>query len=60
MATYTITTPVNIDTLAAKTGSDTYNINWGYLTIDQDSRYGTNQNTSASIGNITLSLHYEV
>lgn len=55
MATYTITTPINIDTLVAKTGADTYNINWGYLTIDQDSRYGTNQNTSASIGSITLS-----
>jgi len=55
MATFTITTPVNIDTLASKVGSDTYNINGGYLTVDQDTRYGTNQNTSASMGNITLS-----
>lgn len=55
MATFTITTPVNIDSLASKAGSDTYNINGGYLTVDQDTRYGTNQNTSASMGNITLS-----
>lgn len=55
MATFAITTPVNIDTLAAKAGSDTYNINGGYLTVDQDTRYGTNQNTSAGMGNITLS-----
>jgi len=55
MATYTITTPVNIDTLATKVGSDTYNINGGYLTVDQDTRYGKNQNTSAAMGNLTLS-----
>jgi len=55
MATFTITTPVNIDSLASKAGSDTYNINGGYLTVDQDTRYGTNQNTSAPMGNITLS-----
>jgi hypothetical protein len=55
MTTYAITTAVNIDTLAAKGGSDTYNINGGYLTVDQDSRYGTNNNTSAGMGNITLS-----
>lgn len=55
MTTYTVTTAVNIDTLAAKAGSDTYNINGGYLTVDQDSRYGTNNNTSAGMGNITLS-----
>ncbi len=55
MTTFTITTPVNIDTLASKAGSDTYNINGGYLTVDQDTRYGTNSNTSAGMGNITLS-----
>lgn len=55
MATFTITTAVNIDTLASKAGSDTYNINGGYLTVDQHSRYGVNQNTSAAMGNITLS-----
>lgn len=55
MATFTITTSVNIDTLAAKTGGDIYNINGGTLTIDQDSRYGTNQNTSATLGAVTLS-----
>ena len=55
MATFAITTAVNIDSLANKVGSDTYNINGGYLTVDQDTRYGTNQNTSAGMGNITLS-----
>lgn len=55
MATFTITTAVNIDSLAAKAGADIYNINGGYLTVDQHSRYGTNQNTSAALGNITLS-----
>jgi hypothetical protein len=55
MTTYTITTPVNIDSLAGKTGNDTFNINGGVLTVDQHSRYGVNQNTSATMGNITLS-----
>lgn len=55
MATFTITTPVNIDSLTSKGGGDTYNINGGYLTIDQDSRYGLNQTTSASIGIMALS-----
>ena len=55
MATFTITTAVNIDTLASKAGSDTYTINGGYLTVDQHTRYGTNQNTSAAMGNLTLS-----
>jgi len=55
LATYAITTAVNIDSLAAKAGSDTYNINGGYLTVDQDTRYGANQNTSAAMGNLTLS-----
>lgn len=55
MTTYTITAAVNIDSLTSKVGSDTYNINGGYLTVDQHTRYGTNQNTSAAMGNITLS-----
>lgn len=55
MATYTITSSINIDALTGKQGSDTYNINGGYLTVDQDSRYGPNQSISASLGNITLS-----
>lgn len=55
MATFTITTAVNIDSLSGKAGSDTYTINGGYLTIDQHTRYGTNQNTSAAMGNLTLS-----
>ena len=55
MATFTITTAQNIDELTSKAGGDTYNINGGYLTVDQDSRVGLNQNTSASWGNMTLS-----
>ncbi|MGZ8924258.1 MAG: hypothetical protein ACXW2E_00110 [Nitrososphaeraceae archaeon] len=55
MATFNITTAQNIDELASKGGGDTYNINGGTLTIDQDSRYGTNAATGASLGNITIS-----
>lgn len=55
MATFTITTTQNIDALASKVGGDIYNINGGTLIIDQDSRYGVNQNTSASLGALTIS-----
>lgn len=55
MTTYTITTSQNIDELTAKAGGDTYNVNGGTLTIDQDSRYGLNQTTSASLGGVAIS-----
>jgi hypothetical protein len=55
MATFTITTPQNIDELTSKAGGDIYNINGGILTVDQDSRYGLNQTTSSSLGAITIS-----
>lgn len=60
MATFTITTSKNIDSLTGKTGGDVYNINGGTLTIDQHSRFGLNNNNSAattatSMGSITLS-----
>lgn len=55
MTAFTVTTAQNIDALASKTGGDTYAINGGTLTIDQDSRYGANQGTSASLGSITIS-----
>ena len=55
MATFTVTTSQNIDELTSKAGGDTYNINGGTLTIDQDSRGGLNGTTSASIGVMTLS-----
>ena len=55
MATFTITTAQNIDELSVKTGGDLYNVNGGTLTIDQDSRVGTNQTTSTSLGTVTLS-----
>jgi hypothetical protein len=34
---------------------DNYLINGGYLTVDSHSRYGTNQNVNAALGNITMS-----
>jgi hypothetical protein len=37
------------------TATDNYNINGGILTIDQDSRYGLNQDVASSLNNITLS-----
>ena len=56
MATFTITASnTNIDTLSGKTGGDVYNVNGGQLVIDQDSRYGANQSTSATLGNMTIS-----
>jgi hypothetical protein len=55
MATFTITASQNIDALTAKAGGDLYNVNGGTLTIDQDSRVGTNQTTSTTLGTITLS-----
>jgi len=55
MATFTVTASQNIDALAGKTGGDVYNINGWTLTIDQDSRSGLNQSTSASWGNVTIS-----
>lgn len=55
MATFTITTSVNIDSLTSKSGADIYNINGGTLTIDQDSRVGLNQTTSATVDDIVLS-----
>ncbi len=55
MATFTVTTAQNIDELTSKGGGDTYNVNGGYLTVDQDTRVGLNQTTSASWGTVTLS-----
>ena len=55
MAAFTISTSQNIDQLAGKTGGDTYAVSGGTLTIDQDSRVGLNQTTSASIASMTIS-----
>lgn len=57
MASYTITTTVNLDSLTGKTGNDTYTVNGGALTIDGDSRYEQNAPTLANsgMGNITIS-----
>lgn len=55
MATFTITTDTNIDECTSKGGGDVYNISDGAtLTIDQDSRYGLNGTTSASIERIGI------
>lgn len=66
MATFTITSDTNIDALVGKAGDDTYNVNGGKLTIDQDSLYGKNGgyilgNTIGSIslgGDITIDGRY--
>lgn len=57
MATFTVTTDVNADTLSVKAGADTYNINGlnARVTFDGDTRYDLNGNTSAAIGTITPS-----
>lgn len=55
MATFTITTTANIDTLTAKAGGDLYNVNGWTLIIDQDSRVWLNQSTATSLWTITLS-----
>lgn len=55
MATFAITSNVNADELTGKTGGDIYNISGFTLTVDQDSRYGLNQSTAASLGNATIS-----
>lgn len=55
MATYTITGSQNIDELTSKAGGDTYNVNGGYLTIDQDSRHGLNAAIGTSLGPVTVS-----
>lgn len=55
MTAFTITAAQNIDELASKAGGDTYAVNGGVLTIDQDSRYGANQGTGSSLGSITIS-----
>jgi hypothetical protein len=55
MTAFTVTTPQNIDALTPKTGGDTYAINGGTLTIDQDTRYGVNATTSSSMGSTTIS-----
>jgi len=56
MATFSINSSVNIDTLTSKAGFDSYNITGSVLTIDQDSRYGLNQTTSSCLGNVNISL----
>lgn len=42
-------------TVTANPRGDNYIINGGYLTVDQHSRYGTNQFTHSGFGNITMS-----
>ncbi len=54
MATFTLTGNTNIDALTSKGGGDTYNTAGFTLTIDQDSRVGLNQTTTAVLGNVTI------
>jgi hypothetical protein len=54
MAAFSLVADTNIDALASKAGGDTYATNGFILTIDQDSRVGTNQTTSTTLGAITI------
>ena len=54
MATFTLSVDTNIDALTSKAGGDTYNTAGFILTIDQDSRVGTNQTTSTTLGPVTI------
>jgi hypothetical protein len=57
--TYNIIDAKNVTDLTGKTGSDTYNVNGGFLTVDTDTRYAKNAlSTGGSFcpfGNITVS-----
>lgn len=55
MTAFTISANANIDSLTPKTGDDTYTINGATLTIDQHSRYGQNNNTSATMSSVSPS-----
>jgi hypothetical protein len=56
MTTYTITADTNINTLAGKTGGDTYTVNGGTLRINTDTRLSLNaSSTLGPFGAITLS-----
>ena len=54
MAAFSLSANTNIDALTSKTGGDTYDTNGYTLTIDQDSRVGTNATTSTTLGSITV------
>lgn len=54
MTAYVLSANTNIDALAGKTGGDTYATNGFTLTVDQDSRTGLNQTTSATLGAMTV------
>lgn len=54
MTAYSLSADTNIDALATKAGGDTYDTNGWILTIDQDSRVGTNQTTSTTLGSMTV------
>jgi hypothetical protein len=54
MTAFVLSADSNIDSLASKAGGDTYDTNGFKLTIDQDSRVGLNQTTSASLGSMTV------
>lgn len=55
MATFNITSSVNLTDLSGKTGNDVYNINGGSLLQNSDSRYGPNCSLVAGYGNLTIS-----
>ena len=54
MTAFVLSANTNIDALTGKAGGDTYDTNGWKLTVDQDSRVGMNQSTSATLGSITI------
>jgi len=54
LAAFSLIADTNIDALTGKAGGDTYATAGFKLTIDQDSRVGLNQTTSATLGSITI------
>ena len=54
MTAFVLSANTNIDALTGKAGGDTYDTNGWKLTVDQDSRVGLNQSTSATLGSITI------
>ena len=60
MTAFVLSANTNIDALASKAGGDTYDTNGFKLTVDQDSRVGLNQSTSATLGTYQVNVNYTV
>ena len=57
MATFTITSDSDFDSLSTKAGGDTYTINGAVLTMNSDTRWGKNSTATTGVfGNIDISI----